>query len=43
MKPGNRVEDKTLTIRRGGREGSPGPDYLECVIEVGEAVDERWQ
>ena len=35
MKPGNSVEEKTLTISR--------PGYFECVIEVGEAVDERWQ
>ena len=37
MKPGNSVEEKTLTIRKSR------PGYLEYVIEIGEAVDERWQ
>jgi hypothetical protein len=49
MKPGNSVEEKTLRIRKGeARAGhyqchraDPGPDFLECVIEKGEAVDER--
>jgi len=37
MKPGNSVEEKTLTIRK------PRPGYLDSVIEIGEAVNERWQ
>ncbi len=41
MKPGNSMEEKTLTIRKGDQYPSPG--YLEHVIGIGEAVDERWQ
>jgi len=42
MKPGNRVEDKTLTIRKRETD-SPKPGYRNGVIEIGEVVDERWQ
>ncbi len=41
MKPGNSVEGKTPTIRRGS--DSPKPGYLDIVVEIGEVVDERWQ
>ena len=37
MKPGNSVEEKTLTI------SYLRPGYLDSVIEIGEAVNERWQ
>jgi len=37
MKLGNSVEEKTLTIRK------PRPGYLDSVIKIGEAVNERWQ
>lgn len=51
MKPGNSVEEKTLRIRKGETSAGyslchrvdPRPDFLELVIEKGEAVDERWQ
>ena len=51
MKPGNSVEEKTLRIRKGRDQRGfslchrvdPRPDFLEHVIEKGEAVDERWQ
>jgi hypothetical protein len=51
MKPGNSVEEKTLRIRKGEaravcnqcHRADPRPDFLDCVIEKGEAVDERWQ
>ena len=51
MKPGDSVEGKTLAIRKGGWRLSwkqpervcPEPGYLDNVIEIGEAVDERWQ
>ncbi len=52
MKPGNSVEEKTLTIRKGAiRRGvrvprariNPRPGWLEGVIKRGEVVDERWQ
>ena len=42
MKPGNKVEDKTLTIRKRETD-SPKPGYRNGVIEIGEVVDERWQ
>jgi len=42
MKPGNSVEEKTLTIRKG-EISIPNLAILSGVIEVGEAVDERWQ
>ncbi len=41
-KPGNSVEDKTLTIRKRESD-SPKPGYRNGVIEIGEVVDERWQ
>ena len=41
MKPGNSVEGKTPTIRRGSDSSKPG--YLDMVVEIGEVVDERWQ
>lgn len=51
MKPGNSVEEKTLRIGKGETRAGhsqchrvdPKPDFLERVIEKGEAVDERWQ
>jgi len=42
------VEDKTLKTRQKGinilekKVSMPPSGYLECVIEIGEAVDERW-
>ena len=51
MKPGNRVEEKTLRIGKGEtqagrvqcRHVNPRPDCLDIVIGTGEVVDERWQ
>jgi len=51
MKPGNRVEEKTLPIRKGemradaqkGNRMDSKPGSLEYVIKRGEIVDERWQ
>jgi hypothetical protein len=42
MKPGNSVEEKTLTIRKG-EINIPGLATLRASSKVGEAVNERWQ